>query len=59
MGVWTRAQNGARVWYRDFVTALRREPEDSLRLRVVLRPEDAASLYRALPPDTCLLILPS
>jgi hypothetical protein len=47
------------VWYHDFREALRREPEDTLRLRLVLEPENAASLYRALPPDTHLLVIPS
>ena len=47
------------VWYHDLREAVQREPEDTIRLRLVLRPEDAASLYRALPPDTHLLVLPS
>jgi hypothetical protein len=54
----TRVANAFKVWYRDFRTAVARQPEDVLRLRVVLSPQDAASLYRALPPDTRLLILP-
>jgi hypothetical protein len=59
VGFWKRFANGARVWYRDFVAAVRPTPEDAIRLRMVLRPEDAASLYRALPPDTRLLVMPS
>lgn len=47
------------VWYHDLREAVRKEPEDTIRLRLVLRPEDAASLYRALPPDTHLLVLPT
>jgi hypothetical protein len=47
------------VWYHDLREAIAKEPEDTIRLRLVLRPEDAASLYRALPPDTHLLILPA
>jgi hypothetical protein len=59
VGVWKRLVTGARVWSRDVAAALRRTPEDAIRLRMVLQPEDAASLYRALPPDTRLLVLPS
>lgn len=44
--------------WRDARTALVRADEDAVRLRVVLRPEDAASLYRALPPAARLLVLP-
>ncbi len=47
------------AWYHDMREATRQEPEDTIRLRLVLRPEDAASLYRALPPDTRLLVLPA
>lgn len=53
-----RTAYAVRVWYRDFREAVRSEPEDTVRLRMVMRPEDAASLYRALPPDTRLLVLP-
>jgi hypothetical protein len=54
----SRLRTSLTGWYHDLREALRRDPEDTLRLRLVLRPEDAASLYRALPPDTRLLILP-
>jgi hypothetical protein len=54
----SRATSLLRVWYRDFRAAVRSEPEDRVRLRMVMRPEDAASLYRALPPETRLLVLP-
>jgi hypothetical protein len=54
----TKVMTAAKVWYRDFRAAVASQPEDVLRLRVVLSPQDAASLYRALPPDTRLLILP-
>jgi hypothetical protein len=56
---WKRVATAARVWMRDLPAALRRQPEDTVRLRLVLRPEDAESLYRALPPDTRLLVLPA
>jgi len=54
----SRLRTTLAVWYRDVREAVKQEPEDTIRLRLVLRPEDAASLYRALPPDTHLLILP-
>jgi hypothetical protein len=54
----TRMGSAVKVWYRDLRAAMAKEPEDTLRLRLVLRPEDAASLYRALPPQTRLLVLP-
>jgi hypothetical protein len=53
-----RLQSSFAGWYHDLREALQKEPEDTIRLRLVLRPEDAASLYRALPPDTHLLVLP-
>ena len=57
-GFWTRFTTALHVWWPDFREALRSTPHDVVRLRIVLRPEDAASLYRALPPDTRLLVLP-
>lgn len=59
VGRGTRILNGIRVWFRDFLAAVRKSPEDVVRLRMILEPEDAASLYRAMPPDTRLLILPA
>lgn len=52
LGAWWAAR------WRDAGTALVRADEDSVRLRVVLKPDDAASLYRALPPAAKLLVLP-
>jgi hypothetical protein len=37
---------------------LRFRDRDTVRLRVVLNPKDAESLYRSLPPATRLLVLP-
>ena len=59
VATWKRATAKVQVWARDLHAALQRHPEDVVRLRLVLRPEDAASLYRALPPDTRLLVLPA
>lgn len=53
-GIW----NGLRMWWRDAVAASSPEPEDAIRLRLVLDAKDADSLYRALPPDTKLMIVP-
>jgi hypothetical protein len=44
--------------WRDARAALVRADEDAVRLRIVLQPDDAASLYRALPPSAKLLVLP-
>jgi len=55
---WERTKTAWRVWWNDARAVLDRSPEDVLRLRLVMRPEDADSLYRALPPDTRLLIVP-
>lgn len=51
---------GARLghWWQDFKAALQPEPTDLIRLRVTLQAEDAKAIYRSLPPDTKLLVLP-
>jgi len=59
VATWKRVVATTQVWARDLHAALQSRPEDVVRLRLVLRPEDAASLYRALPPDTRLLVLPA
>lgn len=52
-----------RAWWgtrwRDVVTAMRPSSRDLIRLRIVLNPTDAESLYRALPPDVRLLVIDS
>ncbi len=56
---WTaRISNGLHGWYRDMRAALAEQPEDVVRLRILMQPEHAASFYRALPPSTLLLVLP-
>ncbi len=47
-----------RAWWEDAREVVRLEPEDRLRLRISLRQEDSEALYRSLPPDTKLLVLP-
>ncbi len=44
--------------WRDARAALVSADDDAVRLRIVLQPDDAASLYRALPPAAKLLVLP-
>ena len=51
LGVWWRAKWG------DIAAALGVSSRDAVRLRVVLGPEDAGSLYRSLPPSVRLLVL--
>ncbi len=58
VGTWTRIRAWAWARWHDTVAALSAADEDAIRLRLVLDPADAASLYRALPPDTQLLVLP-
>ena len=50
LGTWFRAKWGN-------VVAMGSTDRDAVRLRVVLNPEDAESLYRALPPKVRLLVL--
>lgn len=57
-GFFARVANTIRIWWRDFVRAVSPAPDDRIRIRLVLDREGADSLYRALPPDTALLVLP-
>jgi hypothetical protein len=52
-GAWWSAK------WRDVAAALFRKNRDAVRLRLVLEPKDAASLYRSLPPAVRLIILPT
>ncbi len=51
-----------RAWWsakwRDVLASVARADRDAVRLRIVLNPKDAASLYRSLPPAVRLVILP-
>jgi hypothetical protein len=58
VGLLGRLATGLHVWARDLRAALMRHPEDTVRLRIVMQPEHAASFYRALPPSTRMLVLP-
>ncbi len=56
-GFWGRLGAGIGAWWSD-ASAAAGGGGDTVRLHVVLSKEDAASLYRALPPATKLLVLP-
>jgi hypothetical protein len=57
-GFWARLAAGWSTWWSDARAASGSEPTDTVRLHVVLSKKDAESLYRALPPDTRLLVMP-
>ena len=57
-GFWARLSASWSTWWADAKAASRIEPTDTVRLHVVLSKKDAESLYRALPPDTKLLVIP-
>jgi hypothetical protein len=54
-----RVLTGIAHWWDDLRAALSPSGRDATRLRLLLRAKDAESLYRALPPDTKLLVLPA
>jgi len=58
VGIFGRVATALQVWARDLRAALAREPEDKVRLRILMQPDHAASFYRALPPSTRMLVLP-
>lgn len=59
-GRWTRFVEWAASRWSDLRSALDPSAPDAdrVRVRLTLQPRDVDSLYRALPPDTKLLILP-
>jgi hypothetical protein len=58
VGLWTRARASSAEKWHDIVSAVRSRGRDAIRLRMVLDPKDAQSLYRSLPPAVRLLVLP-
>ena len=46
------------VWWRNALSAIRAAERDQVRVQLTLSSTDAASLYRCLPPDAALLVLP-
>ena len=57
-GLWAKVSDGFASWWADARAASRSAPTDTVRLHVVLSRKDAESLYRALPPNTKLLVVP-
>ena len=58
LGRWATLRAWWQTRWRDVRAALWSRDRDTVRLRVVLNPKDAESLYRALPPATRLIVLP-
>ncbi len=58
LGHWPRLAAWWGSKWRDVIAAVRSRNRDAVRLRVVLNPKDAESVYRALPPATRLIVLP-
>jgi len=48
-----------RHWWEDVKEALRSQPTDRVRVRVTLKGEDGNAIYRSLPPNASLLVLPA
>ena len=57
LGRWARFRASWSARWRDAVAAVRASDRDAVRLRVVLNPKDAESLYRSLPPAVKLIVL--
>jgi hypothetical protein len=53
---WTKLTSRFGAWWSDAKAAS--GGKDTVRLHVVLSKQDAESLYRALPPNTALLVVP-
>lgn len=56
-GAWVRTGAWWGAKWRDVWAAMRPRSRDALRLRIILNPQDAESLYRALPPGVRMLVL--
>lgn len=56
-GRWARLRAWAGAKSRDVGAAVQAKDRDMIRLRLVLKPKDAESLYRALPPAVRLIVL--
>lgn len=57
-GFWARLGTSWSAWWADAKAASNPRLSDTVRLHIVMSKKDAESLYRALPPDTKLLVLP-
>ncbi len=58
MGFFARLAARLTLWWHDAKQAMSSSPEDRIRLRLVLSAKDADSVYRCLPPETKLLVVP-
>lgn len=56
-GRWSRLRMFWSGQWRDAAAAMRLGGRDAVRLRVILNPKDAESLYRSLPPAVKLIVL--
>jgi hypothetical protein len=56
-GRWARLRASWSAKWRDAFAAARFGDRDAVRLRIVLNPKDAQSLYRSLPPAVRLIVL--
>jgi hypothetical protein len=54
---WARMRAAGETRARDFWRAMWSSRDDAIRLRLVLNPKDAESLYRALPPAVRFVVL--
>lgn len=59
VGWWSRLRASAAEKAHDVFAAVRGDRRDAIRIRLVLDPKDAQSLYRSLPPSVRLLVLDS
>ena len=57
-GFWANLGQRWNAWWADAKAASSASTADSVRLHVVMSKKDAESLYRALPPNTALLVVP-
>jgi hypothetical protein len=57
-GTFARLRASWSAKWHDVVAAAFARDRDGVRLRIVLSPKDAASLYRSLPPAVRLIVLP-
>jgi len=57
-GFWGRLGERWSAWWADALAASKSQPDDTVRVHIVLSKKDAESLYRALPPNTALLVVP-
>jgi hypothetical protein len=56
-GLVRRAVDGVALWREDLVSPFRARGAERVRLRLRMSAEDAAALYRSLPPDVTLLVV--